>query len=221
MVGEVKYRGLPQNPNTDPDVYIPLAQTPVGNLFLAARSGGDPNSLVAAVRGVLQKLDPNLPAYEVTTMGGTGNQSDDAIAFQRLAPRRLRRARARSGGNRNLQRHGLCGGATVPRNRRPRGVGRARRRRAERLIGQGMRLALLGVALGMGAALALTQLMKRLLFGVGAADPLTYGAIALLLMLVALLACYVPARRATKVDPIVAIRMRIGVRCQMSDVRCQ
>ena len=69
-----------------------------------------------------------------------------------------------------------------------------------------MRLALLGVALGLGAALALTQLMKKLLFGVAPADPLTYGVIALLLTLVALLACWIPARRATKVDPIIALR---------------
>jgi ABC-type antimicrobial peptide transport system permease subunit len=62
------------------------------------------------------------------------------------------------------------------------------------------------VALGLGASLALTQLMKRLLFGVTAADPLTYGALALLLTLVALLACWIPARRATKVDPMIALR---------------
>jgi putative ABC transport system permease protein len=74
------------------------------------------------------------------------------------------------------------------------------------VIIQGMRLALIGVALGLGAALALTQLMKGMLFGVAAADPLTYTGIALLLTAVALLACWIPARRATKVDPLQALR---------------
>jgi len=83
----------------------------------------------------------------------------------------------------------------------------ARKRDVLRLvIGQGMRPALLGILLGWPAAFALTRLMKSMLFGVSATDPLTYIAVAALLTAVALLACYLPARRATQVDPITALR---------------
>ncbi|HET9532665.1 MAG TPA: FtsX-like permease family protein, partial [Blastocatellia bacterium] len=74
------------------------------------------------------------------------------------------------------------------------------------IVGQGMALALVGVGIGLGAAFFLTSLMSSLLFGVGATDPLTFAAISLLLVGVAFVACYVPARRATRVDPMVALR---------------
>ena len=74
------------------------------------------------------------------------------------------------------------------------------------VLRQGANMAMLGVAIGMGVALALTRLMASLLFGVTAHDPMTFAAVAALLLFVTLLACYVPARRASKVDPIVALR---------------
>jgi putative ABC transport system permease protein len=74
------------------------------------------------------------------------------------------------------------------------------------VIGQGMKLTLAGVALGLAASLALTQALKSLLYSVSASDPLIYGVVALLLLAVGLAACFIPSRRATKVDPIVSLR---------------
>jgi predicted permease len=203
---EVKYRGLPQNPNADPDVYFPLLQAPNRDLFLAVRNGVEPYGLVAAVRDALHRLDPDLPAYSVTTMA---EQVANQTRQSRFSAWLLGILSALALVLAAVGIYSVMAYAVEQRSREI-GIRLALGARAgdvlKMVLGQGMRLALLGVGLGLSAALALTQLMKRLLFGVVAADPLTYAAIALLLTLVALFACYVPARRATKVDPMIALR---------------
>jgi predicted permease len=206
VAGEVKYRGLPQNPNADPDVYYPILQWPRADLYLAVRTGIEPDSLVTAVRDVLHKLDSNLPAYSVTTMA---EQVANQTRQSRFSAWLLGIFGALALVLAAVGIYSVMAYAVQQRAREI-GIRLALGARAsdvlKMVLGQGMRLALLGVGLGLSAALALTQLMKRLLFGVVAADPLTYAALALLLTFVALLACWIPARRATKVDPMIALR---------------
>jgi predicted permease len=206
VVKEIKYRELPQNPNNDPDVYFPWLQSPTRDLFMAARTGIDAGNLVAAMRAELQKLDPNLPAYGVITM-------QERLANQTRQSRFSAWVLGIFGALALvLAAVGIYSVMSYAVEQRSREIGIrvALGARAgdvlKMVIGQGMKLALLGVMLGLGAALVLTQLMKRLLFGMAAADPPTYVVIASLLTLVALLACWIPARRATKVDPVIALR---------------
>jgi putative ABC transport system permease protein len=206
VAADVKYRGLPQNPNADPDVYFPLVQRPANTLSLAVRTEADPASLTAAIRSQLQKLDPDLPVFNITTMA-------QQVARQTTQARFSTWLLSIFGGLALvLAAVGIYSvmAYAVEQHTREIGIRMALGAQAgdvlKLVIGQGMKLALLGVALGLGAALALTQLMTRLLFGVAAADPLTYAVIAAALSLVALLACWLPARRATRVDPLVALR---------------
>jgi predicted permease len=206
VAADVKYRGLPQNPNTDPDVYFPLLQRPTNNLSLAIRTEGNPTSLTAAVRSELQKLDHNLPVYGVTTMAQQAARQTTQSRFSAWLLG-LFGALALT-----LAAIGIYSVMAYAVEQRTHEIGIRLALGAHvgdvltLVIKQGMRLALIGVALGLCGALALTQLMKGLLFRVASADPLTYAGIALLLLAVALLACWIPARRATKVDPIVALR---------------
>lgn len=206
IAADVKYRGLPNNPNVDPDVYFPLLQRPNNNLSLAVRTAAEPTNLTAAIRQELQKLDPNLPVFGVTTMA-------QQVARQTTQARCTTWLLSIFGAVALLlSAVGIYSvmAYAVEQRKHEVGIRLALGARVgdvlKLVLKQGMRLALLGVAVGLGAALALTQLMKGLLFGVAAVDPLTYTGIALLLTTVALLACLIPAWRATKVDPMIALR---------------
>jgi putative ABC transport system permease protein len=173
---------------------------------LIVKSTVEPGALVAAVRREVQSVDPEQPLGNVSTL--------EALVERTVAPRRfsLLLAGVFAGVALALGAVGLYGVLSYTVAQRSREIGirmalGARRGDVHRLvISHGMRLALAGVAAGLLASVALTRLMSSLLFGVSATDPQTFLVIALLLLLVALAACYLPARRASKVDPLIALR---------------
>jgi predicted permease len=199
-----KYAGLNEDPKAF--VYRPLWQARLSSSSLIVRAETEPQQLIAAVRHELQQLDPRLPIASVKTM-------TEQLSFA-LLPARL--AASVLGGfgvlALVLAAIGLYGvmSFNVARRTRELGIrlalGAQARDILQLVIAQGMRLVLLGVGIGLLAAFGLTRLMKILLFGVSATDPLIFTGIALLLLGVAWLACWWPARRATKVDPIIALR---------------
>ena len=176
------------------------------NQYWLLRTAVDPLTLQAAVRREIQAVDREAPASNIRTM--------EQYLAASVAPRRfnLWLLTVFAGAALALAATGLYGVISygVAQRRHEIGVRMALGARAsdvlKLVIGQGIRLALAGVALGLLAALALTRLMKNLLFNVSATDPLTFLGIAALLVFVALLACFVPARRAAKVNPIMALR---------------
>jgi predicted permease len=199
-----KHRSLFEAPHTF--MYVPVTQTYRSAMTLLVRTAHDPTGLVAAVQRELRALDPNLPIFRIGTLAAQLSNS--------LMPQRLAAALVTAFGAIALllAAIGLYGVMAYTVSQRTREIGirmalGAQARDVLRLVvRQGMFIALFGVLLGLAAALALTRLMTSLLFGVSATDPLTFGVIALLLALVALLACYIPARRATQVDPLTALR---------------
>lgn len=186
--------------------YRPLAQQHSQRMTLVVHTAGNPNATFAAVRQAVHALDDNLPAQEVKTL-------DEFIAFT-FWPMQMGARLVGAFGLLGLllASVGLYGVMSYAVAARTREIGvrmalGAERRDVLRLVvGEGMKLALIGALLGLGGALAMTRLLKTLLFGVSATDPLTFLVIAALLTLVALLACWLPARRATKVDPMTALR---------------
>jgi putative ABC transport system permease protein len=203
VVGDVVYN---RDGEVIPVFYGTIRQLSWNQMRLVVRTAVAPLSLAGAVRQAVRSVDSAIPNFEIITV-------EQALA--RLD--RSRRAQTFLLGAAALialilSALGLYGLLSYLVEQRTQEIGirvalGAQRRDVLKLvIGQGMELVLAGVALGVGAALVLTRLLKGLLFGVSATDPLTFGLIALLLVLVALAACWIPARRAAKVDPLVALR---------------
>ncbi len=204
VVGNVKQRGLAAEP--EPELFVPYHQHPVNYMALVVRSGSEPASLADAVRRLVLTLDPDQPVFNVRSMEAVVSQSVAGARFQTLLLGLF------AGLATLLAAVGLYSVIAHGVSERTREIGirmalGAEARDVLRLVlGRGLRLALLGVAVGLVAAIGLTRLMRSLLYGVSADDPLTLIGISVLLILVALLACAIPARRAAMVDPAVAVR---------------
>jgi putative ABC transport system permease protein len=204
IVGDVREYGL----NNDPveAIYVPLAQNPLADGSLIIKTAGEPMGAARRVIELIYEIDPNQPAARIRSMEQV---RADSVAAPRLTANllglfallALAIAAAGIGGvmalvvNQRKQEIGV----RMAMGARPAAILRM-------VLGQGLALALLGIALGLIGALSLTRVLSGLLFEVQPTDPLTFAGVAAVLSFAALAACYIPARRAASVDPIVALR---------------
>ncbi|HEY1109072.1 MAG TPA: ABC transporter permease [Opitutaceae bacterium] len=185
---------------------VPLAQEPMRSMFIAVRGRMDSTALLAQVKERLSVLDRGLP---ITDVAPWTERIDESIAVRQVTAWLLAAFAVTA---LLLAVVGLYGvmSYSVTQRTREFGVRLALGARVHDLlqlvVGQGMRLVLVGLAVGVAGSLALTRMLGGFLFGVEATDPLTFGAVAVLLGLVGAFACWLPARRATSVDPVVALR---------------
>ncbi|HVG17696.1 MAG TPA: ABC transporter permease [Blastocatellia bacterium] len=206
VVGDVKHMGL--DVDEGPAIYQPHAQKPefLRWMTIVARTNVEPLSLVSAVRSQVQALDKDQPIYDIVTMERLLSQSVanprfymvllGVFAFISLA----------------LAAVGVYGLLAFWVTQRTKEIGihlalGAQQNDVMRIVmGKGFKLTLSGIGLGLAGAFILTQVMQSLLYGVSTTDPITYLGLSLVLMSVGVLACYIPARRATRVDPMIALR---------------
>jgi len=204
VVGDVHHIGLDTAP--EPTVYWPHPELVMSGMTILVRTSNDPSAMVSAARNELQQIDPELPMAAVATMD---QLLADSLSRSRFTMLLLGIFAAVAVVLASVGIYGLIAYSVTQRT--PElgiriALGAQRRDVLRLVLGQGTRLTLLAVAVGVPAALAFSRLLATLLFGVSATDPITFAGVAALLALVALLACFIPARRATRVDPIVALR---------------
>jgi putative ABC transport system permease protein len=205
VVGRVKMESLSQDSNRVQG-YFPYNQFPQGSMTVIIKGSGDPNQMIAAGRQQVKAIDPDQPIFSPRTMGD--------IRAESVAPERLNLTLLSlfAGIALVLAIVGIYGVMSYAVTQRTHEIGIRMAIGASRadvfrmILGHGMKLTLIGVGIGLLGAFGLTRLMTTMLFGVAPTDATTFGSIAVLLIGVALLACFLPGRRATKVEPTISLR---------------
>jgi putative ABC transport system permease protein len=208
VVGDAKQSAL--NEAFAPAIYLPYAQAPIDvfmrNITFVVAARGDPLRIAPAARAAVQAVDPNLPVFDVASMEELVSRSVSGPRFNSLM----------LGGFAALALllaavgiYGVVAYSVAQRTHEigvRMALGARGRDVVHEILAKGLALAAAGLALGLLGALALTRLLAGMLYGVGAEDPLTFAAVSAILAATAVIATYVPARRATRVDPIIALR---------------
>ena len=205
MVGDIKSDGF--DAPSVPHIYVPLGQFAPVNAVVFLRSRGDVrNNLGEAVRHEVETIDPNVPVHNISSM--------DQIIARSVADRRfaLELLGVFAGVALLLAAIGIYGVMSYSFSQRTHELGIRMALGARRLdilrmaLGEGMRIVATGLAAGLAGAAIMTQFFRSMLFEIGTADPITFLSVSAILAGVALFACYIPAQRATRVDPLVALR---------------
>ena len=204
VVGSVRYEGLGSSP--EPTMYVPFKQGVFSTMWVVAQTDGDPVQQSSAVRQAVTSIDPSLPAYSIASLASIVS---DSVAQRRFSMLLLGVFALIA---LFLAAIGLYGVVAYSVNQRTQEIGVRMAIGAQRgdvfrlIVGGGMKLAVIGVILGLAGALAAARVVETMLFGVTPFDPASYGTTAGVLLAVAALACYMPARRAMRVDPLAALR---------------
>jgi predicted permease len=204
IVGDMRRDGLAKEPVSQ--VFLPLAQDPARGMDLLVRTATDPRNFVTEVRSAIHSADKTAPVFDVNTLEAELRDQNAPRRFQALLLGLFAILAL------VLAMVGVYGVTAYSARQRTQEIGirvalGARQSDVFRLVlGRGFQLTVAGLAIGMALSLTATRLLRSELFGVATTDPLTFASVALVLSIVALVACYVPARRATKVDPMVALR---------------
>jgi len=204
VVGNVRQASLDVNPAAT--MYVPHKQDVFNRMWILARTSGDPSMLTAAARQAVRAIDAGLPAYAITPLTTV---ISDSVAQRRFSMLLLGVFALMA---LFLAAVGLYGVVAYGVSQRTQEIGLRMAIGAQRgdvlrmVVGGGMKLAVIGVAIGIACALGLAQLVTTMLYDVKPFDPGSYAATTGILLAVAALACYVPARRAMRVDPVVAMR---------------
>jgi putative ABC transport system permease protein len=204
VVADVRNQGVGADPTNE--LYTPLPQRPWPSMVFAVKTSGDPMRILPAVRGALAAVDRDQPITQIQTLD---SNLSDSVAQERLSALLLGIFAAVA---LILASVGIYGVTSYTVAQRTQEIGIRIALGAETrdvlmlVLKYGARLAMIGVVVGIAAAVALTRLMQNLLFHTSPTDPYTLGIVSVTLAGVALLACYIPARRATRVDPVIALR---------------